>query len=106
MGKDCLWKYTLDCTPWGNVEGVFIATREQVNSLIGKTVHFGNVLGIHSDVYGKVSMDQMMMLTDEVDTVNAFRKVFDSNSDHSVTFGYNPFDYVLHNEKKEEYELE
>ena len=54
MSKDCLWKFHWDCGRAGDVEGLFIATEEEVENLIGSEVYFGEILGKHSEVYGTV----------------------------------------------------
>lgn len=46
-----LWKFSEDYGRMGDVEGLFIATEEEVDNFLDKrTVFFGEVLGKHSEV--------------------------------------------------------
>lgn len=46
-----LWKFSEDYGRMGDVEGLFIATEEEIDKFLNKrTVFFGEVLGKHSDV--------------------------------------------------------
>lgn len=49
MSKYNLYKYSIDGR-YGDVSGMFIATPDDVDALIGQTVCFGDILGKHSDV--------------------------------------------------------
>ena len=47
-----LYKFHWDCGRMGNLDGVFIAEPKEIEALIGKEIHFGEVLGKHSDIQG------------------------------------------------------
>lgn len=49
-----LYRFHWDCSRSGDLEGLFVATEGEVNGAIGRYVHFGEVLGKHSDVYGTI----------------------------------------------------
>lgn len=78
-----LWKFYWDCGRQGEVEGLFKATKEEVDAAIGKEVYFGEILGKHSEVYGTLEDGEIELVSDDPLTVkNAFET------------GYNPLDYL------------
>ncbi len=82
-----LWKFHWDVGRMGDLEGLFLATEEDVKSLIGKTVWFGEVLGKHSDIYGDISPRDIKELHVEPATISDLAQ-------HGPTLsGHNPFDY-------------
>ena len=64
-----LWKFDLYCGRMGSLEGVFVATEEEVTAAYGKRCKFGEVLGKHSDVSCDFSADQVKALTDDADFI-------------------------------------
>ena len=84
-----LYEYYMDCGRTGEVEGLFVATEEEVKSAIGKEVYFGEILGKHSEVVGELEESE-------------FNKVdIDSESVEKVALklgrtwsGYNPLEYL------------
>ena len=84
-----LYEYYMDCGRMGEVEGLFVATEEEVKSAIGKEVYFGEILGKHSEVEGELEESE-------------FNKVdIDSESVEKVALklgrtwsGYNPLEYL------------
>ena len=79
----CLWRFRWDCGCDGALEGLFKATKEKVQSLIGKEVYFGDALGKHSDVYGIIEEGEIVLLSDDPMIVL-----------NAEVCGYNPFDYI------------
>lgn len=49
-----LYRFYWDFGRSGSLEGLFVATEEEVNESIGAYVYFGEVLGKHSEVYGNL----------------------------------------------------
>lgn len=81
--KECLWSFSWDCGRQGYVEGVFKATKEEVENAIGKEVYFGEILGKHSEVYGILEDGECELISDDpLYVVNA------------VESGYNPLEYI------------
>lgn len=80
--KECLWKFYWDCRN-GCVEGIFKATKEEVDAAIGKEVCFGEILGKHSEVYGIIEDGEIEIITDDPLIVK-----------HATESGYNPLDYL------------
>lgn len=79
----CLWSFFWDCRRQGEVEGLFTATKEEVDAAIGKQVYFGEILGKHSDVYGTLEEGEITLESDDPLVV--------LNAKES---GYNPLDYL------------
>jgi hypothetical protein len=90
-----LYKYEMYCGRMGTVQGVFTSTDEDVDSIIGKRVYFGEILGKHSDIHGNVSEDEITMISDNQEVIKIFKE-------HLHGFGYNPFDYLDENEYTDE----
>ena len=87
--KKAVFKFEMDYGRMGELEGVFISTVKEVDALIesGYEVYFGEALGKHSEVYGKMSEDEIFLVSEDENVV----KVIEENG---LEFGYNPFDYV------------
>lgn len=87
--KECLWSFYWDCGRQGEVEGLFKATKEEVENAIGKEVYFGEILGKHSEVYGTLEESEIELVSDNpIEVMNATES------------GYNPLEYL----EDEEYE--
>ncbi|MDV4026187.1 hypothetical protein CMT52_17795 [Elizabethkingia anophelis] len=82
-----VYKLNFDCGRAGELNGIFIATKKQVEKLIesGVEVYFGEVLGKHSEIYGPVEENEIQMITDESNVVEVIEK-------YGLENGYNPFD--------------
>lgn len=89
--KEKLYKFGWDCGRQGNVEGVFIATDESIQSAIGKRVSFGEILGKHSDIRGVLDAEDLVVLSDAPDVISIMKKVF--GSERTIS-GYNPLYYL------------
>lgn len=86
-----LYSFYWDCGRMGDLSGLFVATQEEVDNLIGKEVYFGEVLGKHSEIYGTINEDHVVLVSDEQDKVEWLVRV--SGGNESIT-GFNPLDYV------------
>jgi len=84
-----LWKFEWDCGRQGTLEGLFVATKEEVQSLIGKQVNFGEVLGKHSEVYGTIEEGEVTMIILDAKTVEKVAKILGD-----TWSGYNPLYYI------------
>lgn len=82
-----LLRFYWDCGRQGHIEGMFVATNEQVEEACGKEVYFGEVLGKHSEIFGVLRRDDFHLLTDDPDFVRNFEK-FKCES------GFNPLNYL------------
>lgn len=81
--KVCLWRFYWDCGRQGDVEGVFKATKEEVDAAIGMEVYFGEILGKHSEVFGELEVGEITLESDDPLVVK-----------NAVESGYNPLDYL------------
>ena len=100
--KQCLWSFYWDWGRQGDVEGLFKATKEEVEKAIGKEVYFGEILGKHSEVYGTLEEGEIKLISDNpMEVMNATES------------GYNPLNYVQYHCEKcdsdyyiDEYDIE
>jgi|GEM_PF-1462211 len=81
--KQYLWSFFWNCGRQGVVEGLFKATKEEVDNAIGKKVYFGEILGKHSEIYGVIEEGDIKLESDEPLVV--------LNANES---GYNPLEYL------------
>jgi hypothetical protein len=88
-----LWKMKFEYGRQGTVEGLFVAADEEVTSLIGRTVSFGEILGKHSDV--EVGLEDCDFTKIDVDA-ETVAKV--SKQLGETWSGYNPLEYLGDNE--------
>lgn len=90
--KKGIYRFSADCGRSGDLEGVFIATKEQVNKLISSKieVYFGEVLGKHSEISGAVEKKEIKLLTDDIEAVSVVEK-------YDLSSGINPFNYSFIN---------
>ena len=81
--KECLWSFYWDCGRQGEVEGLFKATKEEVENAIGKDFYFGEILGKHSEVYGTIEEGEIELVSDNpIEVMSATES------------GYNPLEYL------------
>ena len=63
---------------WGrgySVEGVFLATPEQVAAAVGKTVRLGEICGKHSDIKLTIEPDTIKLVTSVPSEVDLIRRL-------------------------------
>lgn len=87
MNKPILVQYKLNCY-YGDIEGLFISTKEELEASYGETCKFGEVLGKHSEVSDELSKDSYKILTDKPEEIEMFQRVI------GIDFGYNPLDFI------------
>jgi hypothetical protein len=87
--KKYLWSFYFDCGRSGSLDGLFVATEEEVNSVIGKHAYFGEVLGKHSEVYGDIEPN-------DIHKLNISPEAVEEVSAHlgDTWSGFNPLDYA------------
>jgi len=96
-----LYQFHWDCGRMGEVNGLFITTQEQVDKVVGNDVHFGEILGKHSDVYGTVEANEIKKL----DVSSGVCDVLEKAVGRATISGYNPIDTYnewLEDNKEEE----
>lgn len=84
-----LWRFYWDCGRQGEVEGLFVATEEQINKITGKSVYFGEILGKHSEVYGTIEEGEITKIDISPEAVEEVSKHLGN-----TWSGYNPLEYI------------
>ena len=95
-----LYSFYWDCGRSGSLDGLFVADESDVESAIGRDVHFGEVLGKRSDVYGTLEVKDLEVVSDDQEKIQWLIDVIGS-SDIS---GFNPLDYCSESEDLDEEE--
>lgn len=85
-----LYEFYVDCGRMGDLEGLFLANPQDVLRLLGKRVHFGEVLGKHSEISVTIKPDMFEVKARDEEFVGRFAELFDSKT----ISGFNPFDYI------------
>lgn len=81
----------------GKIDGLFVATTEEVNSIIGKEIWLGDALGKHSEVYGTIESNEIERVEISDEAVEALYQKYGS-----TISGYNPVEYVEEYDENEE----
>jgi len=84
-----LFSFDWDCGSMGSIDGLFIATQEEVDALVGKEIYFGEVLGKYSEIYGTIEPDEIKVRITDQNVIVALLIVFGN-----TLCGYNPLDYL------------
>lgn len=87
-----LWKFYWDCGRMGSVESIFTATQEEIDSILGKVIYFGEILGKHSEIYGPLFKENLTLLSSDQTFVNEYTRLVGN-------IGHNPFDYLEEEEE-------
>jgi hypothetical protein len=90
MSNNRLYKFYWDCGRQGDLEGLFIATSEQVKEAVGRDLNFGSVLGKYSEVYGPLEESEIEEISDNQELIEILEKAIGSKT----ISGYNPLHYV------------
>lgn len=86
-----LYKLHCDCGRQGTLTGIFIEDSAYVDALLesGIEVHFGEVLGKHSNVEGALTKDDISLISSDPLVVEIIEM-------HEIEHGYNPFGYTTY----------
>lgn len=84
-----LYQFEWNYRRGGSVEGLFVATEDEVKALVGRHVNFGEALGKHSEVYGEINPGDVKKLDLASKTVEEVAKLLGR-----TWSGYNPFSYL------------
>jgi hypothetical protein len=96
-----LFSFYVDCGRQGSLDGLFIATQDEVDKAVGQEVCFGEVLGKHSDVQGTLEAHEVVVVSEDQDKVQWLEGLLGS----SVS-GFNPLDYIQESEEEDEEDYE
>ncbi len=91
-----LYKMNINCGRMGSLEGLFLAYPAKVDKLLesGVEVYFGEVLGKHSEIYGKIEKKEIQLITED-------EKVISVIEEFGLESGYNPFGYQVLNDDED-----
>ena len=84
-----LYSFYVDCGRMGSLDGLFIATQEEVDKAIGKEMYFGEVLGKHSDVQGTIEAHEITLVSTDQDKVEWLLGLLGT-----CVSGFNPLEYI------------
>ena len=84
-----LYSFYVDCGRQGSLDGLFIATQEEVDKAIGKEMYFGEVLGKHSDVQGTLEAHEITLVSSDQDKVEWLLGLLGT-----CVSGFNPLEYI------------
>lgn len=93
-----LYNFYWDCGGMGDLEGLFAATKEQVDAIIGKRIYFGEVLGKHSEISRDISNDDLTILAIDESVVDILVKAVG----RTTISGFNPLDYYENFDEEDE----
>lgn len=79
----------------GSLSSVFVATAEDIENLIGEEVHFGEVLGKHSEMSLIIKKEHFTLATNDEKFIVMFEELKLEN-------GHNPFDYYDYDDEDED----
>lgn len=95
--KNLLVKYKKDCGRMGYVDGLFVCTEEELKSLYGTTIEFGEILGKHSEISVRFAEKDLIVLTEDQEFIYKLVTLIGKNS----IPGYNPLNYLSEEEDLE-----
>lgn len=84
---EAIYRFHWDCGRMGEIDGIFVAQKSEINAAIGQEVYLGEVLGKHSEVYGTLTQEDLTLISDNPQVVAIAKS-------HEMTSGYNPLDYI------------
>lgn len=86
--SETLYRFRFDCGRMGALHGIFVATPEDIQKLVGAELYFGEVLGKHSEIFGTFQESQVTPLTDDAAFIEKAKAYA------IVPTGFNPFEYL------------
>lgn len=85
-----LWQFYWNCGRMGDLEGLFVATQEEIDIILGEEIYFGEVLGKHSEIYGTLAKEDLTLKSDDEEFITKLQEVL--GVERTIS-GFNPFDY-------------
>lgn len=90
-----LVEFYWDCGRSGEVNGLFICFKEDLEHTYGKGIYFGEILGKHSEVYGTLGKEDITIKSEDQDFIEKLESVIGSVN----ISGYNPLQYIRDEEE-------
>ena len=98
-----LYSFYWDCGRMGDLQGLFVATPEQIESAIGRQAYFGEVLGKHSEIYGSIDRENITLVSNDHEKVKWLLEV---TGGWDTISGFNPLEYLEEEFSDEENEID
>jgi len=93
MNKN-LYVFALNYGRMGQIEGLFIANKEDLEGAYGRQCYFGEVLGKHSEVECEFSPGMIKLMSDDQPLIESLEKLFGNET----IIGFNPLAYLSEDE--------
>lgn len=93
-----LAKFYWDCGRMGDVHGLFICDKADLEAAYGREVYFGEILGKHSEIYGTLEANDITVKSEDQDFIAKLLEIIGS----STISGYNPLSYFSEEDEEEE----
>ncbi len=97
-----LWKFYWDCGRMGDLDGLFVATQEAIDKVIGNEIYFGEVLGKHSEIYGVLEDKDLTEIKINEEAIDEIVAAVGSDT----ISGYNPLAYYYEGRYSDENDTE
>lgn len=92
-----LVRFHWDCGRMGDVEGIFVTTKEILERNYGKRVYFGEILGKHSEVYGTLDRKDITVESEDEVFIDQLTLILGTHIG-----GYNPLNHIDRDADEEE----
>lgn len=92
-----LYSFHWDCGRSGDLDGLFVAEEDQVESAIGKRLYFGEVLGKHSEVEGILEASDLEEVSSEQGKITWLVDLLGT----SIS-GFNPLEYLVEEDEEDD----
>ena len=89
-----LYRFKWNCGRMGDVEGLFVENENLVAEKIGSELYFGEILGKHSEVFGTLSEEDLVGVSEDQDFIDRLVELLG----YSIS-GFNPLDYIEEDEE-------
>lgn len=90
FNMNILYRYKLNCGRMGDVESLFVSTKEEIEKSLGKNICFGEILGKHSDINDNLSLNNLTIVSEDQDFINKLVEILGSKT----ISGNNPLNYM------------
>lgn len=81
-----LVEYQEDFGRMGDLEGLFVCEKSDLDSVMGEEVEFGEVLGKHSEIYGEITDETCKIKSEDQEFIAKLVELIG----HETISGYNP----------------
>lgn len=89
-------EYHEDCGRMGDLSGIFITTQAELDAAMGKKYDFGEALGKHSEVYGRLKPGMVTVKSSDPEFIAKFEEVMGKGT----ISGYNPVTNIQERQDK------